>query len=127
MATTAALKIVAEIMADAGLDPQCLIDTDETPGPFVLEGWTARVDQTIVLLPAAVDQAVSFTDAVGLLLVSDEPFDLRLAAGETLLTNLRAFVLWADSVTDHAHSTSVLLSGKGLATASIQALIIEET
>lgn len=126
MATLASLKIVAELQADSGLDPQCVLDSDDHPGPFTLSGYDEKTEQTIALGPAAADQAVTFTAAAGLILVSDQPFSLRLAGGETLLQNLRAFVVWADTVADAVHSTSVLLTGNGENTASIQLKLIEQ-
>jgi len=123
--TLASLKIVAELQADSGLDPQCVLDTDEHPGPFTLSGYDEKTERTLALGPAAADQAVTFTAAAGLIMVSDEPFSLRLAAGETLLTDLRAFVLWSDSVANAVHETSVLLTGNGQHTAAVQMKLIE--
>ena len=127
MSSLASLRLIAETFPDAGLDPQCQIDTDEHPGPLQLIGFGEDSHETIFLAPAAADQAHTFTAASALVLVSDQPFSLRLASGESLLTNLRMFVLWADDSANAAHSTRVLLTGNGDNTAKIKVLTIEQT
>lgn len=107
-------------------------DTGESPSKklcesLILSGYTdATISKYIALASGASDQAVSFTDAIGVLLVSDTPFSLRLAGGETLLTNLRAFVVWCDDALDGAAQTSVLLSGNGSSVSNIEAIILEK-
>lgn len=95
---------------------------------LVLSGYTqADMSKYIALAAAAADQAVTFTDAVAIILFShDNPFQLRLAGGETLLSNLRCFVIWCDDTDDEAHSTSVLLTGNGASIANLEAIIIEK-
>lgn len=88
--------------------------TDITPGKRVL------------LAPAAADQALGFTNACALLIVSrDYPFSLRLAAGETLMSNLRKFELFADDTDDGILEGPVLLTGNGTNQASLEVWIVE--
>lgn len=89
--------------------------TDITPG------------KRILLAPAAADQELAFTEACALLIVSrDYPFSLRLADGETLLANLRKFVLFADDTDDGILEGPVLLTGNGSNQASLEVWIVEK-
>lgn len=123
MARTAALQILAEVVDAVGLDP-CVIDSDEWPGPLSLTGWKVKREETIVVASGAVDQALTFAPGLALVLLSDEPFALRLAAGETLLENLRAYVVWGADQTESSIDTSVLLSGNGVNESIVKALVI---
>lgn len=126
MATRAAsIQAILEFIADVGLSPECAVDTDESPGPFTLTGWDEKLQGTVKVGPTALDQALTFTDALAIVLVSDQPFDMRLAAGETLLTNQRMFIVWADDTDDGVHQTSVLLTGNTIAQAIVSYFIIE--
>lgn len=107
------LRLTAETQDDTGLEPVCAIDTDSWPGELSLSGFKVDEIATIALSPSAADQAVTITNVVGLILVSDQPFSLRYAAGETLLANLRLNVIYCDDTDDHAATTSVLLTGNG--------------
>ena len=120
---SASLRLGLEALNDVGEAPEKGVDetldlsgyTDLTPG------------RRIALDPAAVDQAVTFTDAIAILIVShDYPFSLRLVAGQALLANLRVFLVWADDELDDAHSTSVLLTGNTLNVADLEVWILEK-
>lgn len=124
MARAAGLKVLTEVVDGAGLDP-CTMDSDEWPGPLLLSGWKVKREETIVLAAAADDQDFLFTDALAVVLTSDEPFGLRLAAGEKLVPNLRAFLVWGHDETAEVLSTSVLLTGNGDNECIIKALVIE--
>jgi hypothetical protein len=121
------LRIIAEIAQDAGAVPDCTVDTQNPPlGPLTLSGFKVSALETVVLAPAAVDQVLMFTDVAMLLLLADQPFSLRLAAGETLVPNLRAFVVQTDQIANGALTTGVLLTGNGSNEAVIQVLRIEK-
>jgi hypothetical protein len=124
MARTVGLRILTELVDAAGLDP-CTMDSDEWPGPLSLTRWKVKREETIVVAAAASDQAFTFTAGLLLILLSDEPFALRLAAGETLLENLRAFVVCGADEDTSSISTSVLLSGNGDNETIVKALLIE--
>jgi hypothetical protein len=130
MATmNSALRIVLQHMNDTGDTAAKSLDTDEIDqAGLTLSGYEDLTPGRRIRLGAsAADQAVAFTDALGILIVShDYPFSLRLAAGETLLTNLRAFVVWADDTDDGVHQTSCLLTGNGSYAADLEAWIIEK-
>ena len=51
---------------------------------------------------------------------------MRVASGETLLTNLRAFMVWADDTADGILQTSVLVTGNGATTANLTVVVIEK-
>lgn len=125
----AALRIVTEHMNDTGDSAAKSLDSDQVNrGGLTLSGYEdATPGRRIRLGTAAADQALSFTDAIAIVIVShDYPFSLRLAAGETLLTNLRAFVVWADDTDDGVHQTSCLLTGNGTYAADLEVWIIEK-
>jgi len=128
MATkTATLQLILALLADVG--EAALTEINSADLPFTipaLQGFTTLLHTELQLASGATDQAVSFTDAVGMFIVSDEPFKLRLAAGEEQLDNLRAWIVWADDTADGIHQTSVLLSGNGLTAANITTYIIEK-
>jgi|DEB0MinimDraft_6_1074348.scaffolds.fasta_scaffold09432_3 hypothetical protein len=118
----AALRIVLELMNDEGSQASQTLDEC-----FTLSGYTVTRRQVVSLAPAAIDEAVTFTDAIALILVTkDYDFDLRMAAGETLLENLRFFTLWAYDTDEGVHQTSVLLTGNTTNTALVEVWTIEK-
>jgi len=123
MATPAAtMRLILEQIADTGESPETTYDES-----FTLSGFEEDVTKRILLETADADVAVTFTDAIAVLVFSiDNPFKLRLAGGETLLANLRAFLVWCDDEDDEALSTSVLLTGNGTNQARIRCLILEK-
>lgn len=124
MATkSATLRTLLTAVNDAGEEPEKSLDES-----FVLASFTDFTPgRRIRLAAAAADQAVTFTDAIALLVVShDYPFSLRLAAAETLLENLRSFLVWADDEDSGVHQTSVLLTGNGTNVADLEVWIIEK-
>ena len=125
----AALRIVLQHLNDTGESPEKALDTDiiDQAGLVLSEYTDLTPGRRVLLAAAAADQAITFTNAIALVIVShDNAFKLRLAAGETLLTNLRAFVVWADDEDDAVKATSVLLTGNGVTTADLELWIIEK-
>lgn len=123
MATkSASLRLILEALNDTGEAAEKELDTTKD-----LDSYTdITPGRRIALAAAAADQAVAFTDAIGIVLVShDNPFSLRLAAGETLLEDLTVFVVWGSATDDGVHQTSVLLTGNGDNIADIEVWIIE--
>jgi len=123
------LRLLASLYADAGLAAEKELDTDDLPssaGPIVLTGFQEWAIKKVTLAVSVTDQAVTFTAAVLIILLSDEPITVRLAAGETQLPNTRLFVVAADDSDDHVHSTSVLLSNPGANEAHVEAWFIEK-
>lgn len=113
---------------ESGAAAEKSLDT-HTIGPagLTLTGYTdITPGKRILLAPAADDVEVAFTHACALLIVSrDYPFSLRLAAGETLLTNVRKFELFADDTDDGVLEGPVLLTGNGTNQASLEVWIVE--
>lgn len=114
------------------LDLSQINDVGETPAKaliesFVLQGFTQFTTGRIALAAAASDTAIAFTAAIAVIIVShDNAFKLRIAAGETLLANLKAFVVYADDALDHVRATSVLLTGNGTTVADLEYWIVEK-
>lgn len=129
MATqNAALRLVLQHMNDSGEEPEQELDTDRIDqAGLTLSSYSSFTVKRIALAAAAADQAVTFTDAIGLIIVSrNYAFSIRLAAAETLVANTRLFVIWADDEDDEALSTSVLLTGNGDNVADIEVWIFEK-
>ena len=129
MTQNAALRIVLQHMADTGESPEQSIDTDKIGrSGFTLSGYDdITPGRRLLLAVDADDQALAFDDAIGVLLVSrDYPFSLRLADGETLMTNLRAWLAFADDTDAGVLQTSVLLTGNGVNAANLEIWIIEK-
>ena len=125
----AALRIVLQHLNDTGESPEKSIDTDSIDrAGLTLSGYEAITPGSrIKLAAAAAYQAVTFTDAIAIVIVSrDYPFSLRLAAAETLMENLRAFLVFADDTLDGVITTSFLLTGNGDNTADLEIWIIEK-
>lgn len=94
---------------------------------LALTGYTDFTVRRILLAAGAVDQVLAFTGVVALILYShDNPFKVRLAAGETLAPNTRLVVLYGHDEDEAVCSTSVLLSGNGTTPSSIEAWLVEQ-
>lgn len=122
MAKEASLRLILDSLNAAGESPEKTLD--ET---LDLSGYKSITPgQRIALAAAASDEAVTFTDVIGLVVMShDNPFSIRLAAGETLVANQRLFVIWANDEDTGAIQTSVLLTGNGVNEADIEVWKIE--
>ena len=116
-------RLIVEHVADTGENPEKVYDeqytlseiTDLTPG------------RRLTLAPGAADQAVAFTDCLGILITTrDYDFDLRLAAGETLLENLRTFFVASQDTDEGVHQASVLLTGNGSNEANLEIWLVEK-
>lgn len=122
----AGLRTLFELLASSG-SPTCQLDTDQDPlggGVLQLSGLDVRREETILLGAAASEQVVAFTEVVAVVLLSDHPFGLKRAAGETAWTNLRHFVAWADDTADGVATTSFVLDGNGVNQATIHVILI---
>lgn len=129
MAKTLVNRTVIELANDSGEPPEKSLDTAGIDRyALLLAGFTdVTPGRRIRLAAAAADQALTFTAAVAIVIVShDYPFSLRLAAGETLLGNLREFKVWCDDTADAAAVTSVLLTGNGDNVADLEVWIVEK-
>ena len=83
--------------------------------------------QRLKLSNSATDQAVTFTDAIGVWIFShDNPFDWRLAAGETLVENARLLFMMADDTDDGLHQISILLTGNTANDSNLEIWLIEK-
>ncbi len=127
MTQNAALRLVLQHMNDTGEEAAQTLDTDGFATGIPLSGYTDFSVRRIKLAVDADDQAVEFTAAIGVVVVSrDYAFSLRKADGETLFENLRLFVLWAADEDTEACTTSVLLTGNGDNVAAIEVWIFEK-
>lgn len=124
MAKEASLRLIVDSLNASGESPEKTLDE-----VLDLAGYTGITPgRRLSLAAVAADQAVTFVGAIGLIIIShDNFFKLRLATGETLMTNLRLFVAWAsDEDTALASTVNVLLTGNGTTTADIEIWIIEK-
>lgn len=129
MAKTLTCRTVLELVNDSGEPPEKALDTAGIDRyALLLSGFTdITPGRRIRLAAAAADQALTFTSAIAILIVShDYPFSLRLAAGQTLLANLRQFLVFCDDTADAAAVTSVLLTGNGDNVADLEVWIVEK-
>lgn len=118
----ASFRIIVEQIADTGESPET--SYDET---FSLDGFEEDVSKRILLEAADADVAVTFTAGISVLVFSiDNPFKMRLAGGETLMDNLRLFLVVCDDEDDEALSTSILLTGNGANQSRIRFLVLEK-
>lgn len=105
--------------------------TDRSPfdETLTLSGYSdATPGRRLTLAAAASDQAVTFTSGALVFIFShDNTFKVRLASGETLMSNLRQFgPVMVNVATNNALSTSILLTGNGTTTADLEIHIIEK-
>lgn len=133
---SAALRLILTHLEDTGAADVTLLDTSTGSALPTLSGFEDITIKRLRLGPTADDQAVAFTRAAGLVIVSkDYPFYYRLAADETLVgPTLLAIVLWGDNeaVNDNTApaqglTTSVLLTGNGDNEADLVVAIVEST
>lgn len=119
------VRLIAELIPDTGADPSCELDTGVST-PLVLDGFDQWTQHRVTVAPGAADQAVTFTAAIAILVFSDQPISIRLAAAETLVANTRLFAIVADDEVDEVHSTSILLTGNGSTEANVSVWILEK-
>lgn len=125
----AALRLVVEHANDTGESPEKTLDTKALDrAGLVLSGYDSITPgKRLKLAPTDDDVEVTFTAAIGIVIVSrDYSFKLRHAVGETLLGNLRAYVVWAADIDTEIATTSVLLTGNGADTSNLEIWIIEK-
>lgn len=133
---SAALRLLLTHVNDTGDEARTLVDSSESASLPTLDGFEDLTVKRLRLSPTADDQAVAFTRAAGLAIVSkDYPFFYRLAADETLVgPTLVAVLLWGDdpAVNDGDAPaaglvTSILLTGNGTNEADLFVGIVEST
>ncbi len=126
--TSYALKLVAELITQAGNDPTCELDTDEeVSGGLVLKNLGPYTDKVVKIGPAEVDTAVAIADAVSVIVFSDQPVSMRLTGGETLMANGQLWVVHAfDETAEVLSATSLLFTGNGTNEATIRIWVIEK-
>lgn len=123
----AALRLIAEFFNDVGEEAADEIDTGQLPSPLPLLSVTDRNAKRHTLANGATDEALTFTSAVALIIVTtDYPFTVKRASGETAWTNVRSFCVWADDTDAAVATTSVLLSGNGANDAHLLIWVIEK-
>lgn len=112
------IRNILEVIADPGTNPTLQVDTDEL-SPVSYSDLTVRSEQFRTIAPSATDQAIAIPDCCLLLILSDEPFLLKLDAGETELRG-RSFQIGAED-SDHIaiSARDILVSGNGASTANI--------
>ncbi len=120
------LRSVLNLIPDTGAEPECALDTSAI-APLLLSGFKEEQIRTLKLASADTDIAVAFTAPLVIVLFSDKPFRLRMAAAETLLANTRYFALFADDINDVVHpGASILLTGNGTDEALVRIVIVEK-
>lgn len=119
------MQVVAQITPDTGLEPACVLDTDNDQFDALaladFDEWSIRELQVAA---GAVDTAVTFTDALVGVMFADGPLTVKVAAGETGLANLRFFA-WAAADTSGGHPTSILLSNPGASAVQVKFKYVE--
>ncbi len=122
------LRVIASVAPDIGEEPSILIDTDLIL-PLALAGFPGWKQVQVQVPVSAVDQAVTFTDAVALIVLSDQPISVKTKAGETPGT-AQLFHSWCAKDATHACSPAgaggILLSNPGTAIANVTILVIEK-
>lgn len=120
---TLTLRILASLVAAVGLDPDNTLDES-----INLDGLEDVSVRKRVLSASAADEAVAFTNCIAAIIVTkDTSFQLRLAGGETLMPNLRAFIVWGHTESGTAClTTSFLLTGNGSNEANLEIWLIEK-
>lgn len=124
MTKEASLRLILNSLNASGDAPEKTFDETLDLSEFT----SITPGRRLSLAASASDQAVTFTGAIGIVIMShDNYFKLRLLTGETLLTNLRLFTVWAnDEDTALASTVSVLLTGNGTTPADLEIWIIEK-
>lgn len=125
MATkSASLRLILEYKDDTTESPSK--DFDETL--TLLDFDDATPGRRKKLTTTASDEALTFTDAIGLIVFSHNyPFSYRLKSAETLIgPTMLAVVGFAPDTTDGFHTTSILLTGNGDNVADLEIWIIEK-
>ncbi len=123
----ATIRVILEVQSDTDEPADCVFDSADLPVAMsILSGFTSWRREELLLGASAADQALTFTDAIAILLVSDTAFDYRHVAAEALQENLRMYLAWADDTADGIHQVSMLLSGNGVTPSQITAYIFEK-
>lgn len=127
MAKKASLRIMLDFLDDDGQKASESLDTDRLTGGVLLAGYTAHDVKSLLLPAAATDQAVTFTDCIGIVIVTEDfEFSARLVAGQQLMANLRCFVAWAHDTAAGIWTTSILLTGNTVTPSDLRIYIIEK-
>lgn len=122
----ASLRSIYEVIPSAGVDPEVQLDTDELSPP-TYEDIVVRGEQHLQIGPAISDQPVAIPNSCIVIVLSDEPILLRLAAGETQMRT-RHFVCGAEDETGRALTArNILISGNGTTTANVRVLYVGDT
>lgn len=122
------LRITASLSEDLGAEPVIAIDTAVLmPLGLGLGGFPGWRHQRVQVPAAAVDQAITFTDAVLLLVFSDQPISIKTKTGETAALN-QVFHGWCAKDATHAVSPAagILVSNPGASVANVDVLVIEK-
>lgn len=127
MSRTLSIRVLAEVFGNS-VDPDDVLDSNGLGGLQLQAtgNWKSKTAKDIIVSPADEDVAVPWTnDLVALILLSEQPFKVRPASGETQVTT-RAYVLVGDGTTAvRSGPGSVLLDGNGSNEARVEAWIIE--
>lgn len=122
----ATLRQIVTLLDDAGQEGCDAIDTGTDPfGPITIQGYKIASRSTVVLPVGAVDKFLGFVDATMLVLYGSGRFSLRLAAGETLLTNLRLFAVAGQENDEGVISSSVLITAVETSEVTLRVVVVE--
>lgn len=113
MSRSLTARLIFEMTEDTGLEPSTTIDSAEWPALPVLSGFKVDTVSTIVVAPAAADVQHAIGDVIGLIILSDQPVSMRLAAAETLITKFQAFVILGKDQLSALISGPLRFSGNG--------------
>jgi hypothetical protein len=118
-------RTVYEATASQGLNPTVQIDTDDLSPPAYAD-IVASGEKVLQIAPADANIAVALPDCCFVLLLSDEPIDVRLLTGETVLSDIREIKIGGTDETVIAYPAgSLRLSGNGATTATVRVVWLE--
>jgi len=112
MATkTAEARALLTVSPDTDDPPICSLDTGELPSALPdLSDFRISTVQMAWSPANQTDLSIEQSNNVAVLLLADQPFSLRYKAGETLLENLRAHLVWAHDLDTAVISEEPLVS-----------------
>ncbi len=122
----ATLRLMFELTGAAGTGSDGHLDTAEQETPLVYQGLTARMDTVLQIGPAVTDQNVAIPEACVVIVLSDEPIGIRLAAAETLVIT-RLLVLGSpDEETAAIAAGNLKVSGNTVGTATVRVIALDK-
>jgi hypothetical protein len=125
---TFALRLILELVTQAGNDPSCVLDTDEeTTAGLSLTGFDTLVPgQVIQVGPSDIDVPFAISDALAVVVFSDIAVKMRLAAAEKQMNGLLWAFQGADELNEMLAAGSLLFTGDTANTANVTIWVIEK-